>query len=251
MVGGNAANASVGSALQNSFVKKIKEKVRRERKLPEFEYPMLQRRLRRVVLTLILCDEVEVVNEVDEHNKKRLGYGLNNRFAVWKLVKKDVKRKISTMYEQDGDDVVIWTGGRRVRRAFGEQTECACGMSGFPGEVVLFQWHMSVVNVSDTSRDRYLEANFRACVGSRYLHFPICHKGHWTLVLYDTKDGSWKHYNPLMSRTGSEDIHYNVASMLKRNVLDYIRRTCQAAAEDAIVYTEDGNMVLEAVSDCP
>ncbi|KAI8027497.1 hypothetical protein LOK49_LG02G00955 [Camellia lanceoleosa] len=218
MVVGKKAEAPVGFALQNSFVKKIKENVRRERKLPEFEYPMLRGRLRRVD-----------GSEVDEHDKKRSGYGLNNRFAVWKLVKDDVKCKISTAYERDGDEV------------------CCCCLK-------LWACHGTqdmVVNMSDTSRDRYLEANFRACVGCRYLHFPICHKGHWKLVVYDTEDGSWKHYNPLMSRTDSEDRHYNVASILKRNVLDYIRRTCLAAGDNAIVCTEDRNMVLEAVINCP
>ncbi|KAI8030375.1 hypothetical protein LOK49_LG01G04136 [Camellia lanceoleosa] len=113
-----AIKASVGSALQNSFVKKIKEKVRQERKLPEFEYPMVRGHLcrvdesegQRVVsdgginFNIDLCDEVEVVNEVDGHNKKRSGYGLNNRFAIWKLVKEGVKHKISTTYERDGDE---------------------------------------------------------------------------------------------------------------------------------------------------
>ncbi|KAI7991085.1 hypothetical protein LOK49_LG12G01644 [Camellia lanceoleosa] len=60
-----------------------------------------------------LCEEVEVVNEVDEHDKKRSGYRLNNRFAMWKLVKDDMKRKISTAYERDGDDAVIWIGGKK------------------------------------------------------------------------------------------------------------------------------------------
>ncbi|KAI8002852.1 hypothetical protein LOK49_LG08G03378 [Camellia lanceoleosa] len=48
MVRGNAAEASIGSALKNLFVKKIKEKVRRERKLSEFEYLMLRGCIRRV-----------------------------------------------------------------------------------------------------------------------------------------------------------------------------------------------------------
>lgn len=118
MVEGRSSEVSVGSALQNSFVKKIKENVRRERKLLEFEYLILRGRLRRVDrsegqsavsdgginFNIDLCDEVEVVNKVDGHNKKMSGYGLNNRFAVWKLVKEDVKRKISTSYERDEDE---------------------------------------------------------------------------------------------------------------------------------------------------
>ncbi|KAI7998246.1 hypothetical protein LOK49_LG10G00838 [Camellia lanceoleosa] len=203
MVRGKAGEVPVGSALQNSFVKKIKEKVRRERKLPEFEYPMLRGRLRRVDgsegqravsegginFNIDLCEEVEVVNKVDEHDKKRSGYGLNNRFAVWKLVKDDVKRKISTAYERDGDDAVIWTGGKKdvfvyfsdiknlVRHSVtrgnvvdacaellvSKQNVLAAGMVS-PEKSYFFSGICldMVVNMSDTSRDRYLEANFRA-----------------------------------------------------------------------------------------
>ena len=63
----------------------------RESKLPEYENSML-------------CDEGIDIDGNGEHEKKRSGFGVNNRLAVWKLVNEEVKRKLSNAYDRDGDE---------------------------------------------------------------------------------------------------------------------------------------------------
>ncbi|KAI8008376.1 AFG1-like ATPase [Camellia lanceoleosa] len=62
---------------------------------------------------IMLCDDVIDIDGIGEHEKKRSGFGLNNRLAVWKLVNETVKRKLSNAYDRDGDKAVVWTGSTR------------------------------------------------------------------------------------------------------------------------------------------
>ncbi|KAI7995225.1 Protein NPG1 [Camellia lanceoleosa] len=60
----------------------------------------------------------------------------------------------------------------------------------------------------------YVKSNLHAGMGARYMHFPLSHLGHWTLLVYDTEDGSWKHYNSMRSRSGTGGVHYAEAVKL-------------------------------------
>ncbi|CAL5342304.1 unnamed protein product [Camellia sinensis] len=59
------------------------------------------------------------------------------------------------------------------------------------------------------ARFKYVTSNLHAGRDAHYMHFPIFHLGHWTLVVYDTEDGSWKHYNSMWSRTGTGEKNCN------------------------------------------
>ena len=61
---------------------------------------------------------------------------------------------------------------------------------------------------------KYVTSNLHAGRDARYIHFLVCHLGHWTLVVYDTEDGSWKRYNSMRSRMGTGDVHYAEAVKL-------------------------------------
>ncbi|GMP68495.1 hypothetical protein CsSME_00028102 [Camellia sinensis var. sinensis] len=108
-----------------------------------------------------------------------------------------------------------------------------------------------VKHTSATSREKYLEMHIRAASNVRYIHFPMCFKSHWTLVLYDTEDGVWKYYNSLRPRNRGEDIHYKEALVLKEQVLNYVRRARQAVSHEDVVAMQDGDRILESIVDYP
>lgn len=113
-----------GMYLQNSFVRNIKGKVRHERKLPNYEYPMARGHLRKVGIDsrepvlgecqfsfeLIDYDDEVATGEVGELGKIRTGFCLNNRLAVWKLIPEEIKQKVHITYENHGDGRVVWAG---------------------------------------------------------------------------------------------------------------------------------------------
>ncbi|KAI8006829.1 hypothetical protein LOK49_LG07G02809 [Camellia lanceoleosa] len=97
------------------------------------------------------------------------------------------------------------------------------------------------------SRNRYVLDNLRAAKLFRYVHFPLCKDAHWTLVVYDTEDGSWKHFNSMWPRSGILDVHYNEALYLKNIVSEVQRQTIGNESID----TQDCDPPLESVVDCP
>ncbi|KAI8012420.1 hypothetical protein LOK49_LG06G03523 [Camellia lanceoleosa] len=97
------------------------------------------------------------------------------------------------------------------------------------------------------SRNRYVLDNLRAAKLFRFVHFPLCKDSHWTLVVYDTEDGSWKHFNSMRPRSGIVDVHYVEALSLK-NIVSEVQR--QTIGNDAID-TQDCDTPLESVADCP
>lgn len=105
-----------GLGYVNSYVRKIKNKVRRERKMPEFDYPLLVGRTKKTVGNN--CDAVDD-SKHDVHNaiidveavvlpeKKWSGFDLNNRLGVWKMMTMDEKARITKAYERHGDGYVF------------------------------------------------------------------------------------------------------------------------------------------------
>ncbi|KAI7980430.1 hypothetical protein LOK49_Contig148G00001 [Camellia lanceoleosa] len=100
--------------------------------------------------------------------------------------------------------------------------------------------------------ESYVLKNFGASKECRYIHFPICNNAHWTLVVYDAEDGSWKHFNPMRQRSaGRSDVHYNEALVLKERVSVVMKRSLRADGIDEVSIAETFNHPLEAVEDCP
>ncbi|KAI8026107.1 hypothetical protein LOK49_LG02G00499 [Camellia lanceoleosa] len=97
------------------------------------------------------------------------------------------------------------------------------------------------------SRNRYVLDNVHAAKLFRYLHFPICKDSHWTLVVYDNEDGSWKHFNSMRMRSGIVDVHYIEALSLK-NIVSEVQR--QTMGNDSID-TQEYYPPLESVVDYP
>ncbi|KAI7981324.1 hypothetical protein LOK49_Contig50G00001 [Camellia lanceoleosa] len=62
--------------------------------------------------------------------------------------------------------------------------------------------------------EKYVRRNVLAGSEFRYIHFPMCHLAHWTLVVYDTEDGSWKNFNPMRQCGDRTNVHYSEAVIL-------------------------------------
>ncbi|KAF7143417.1 hypothetical protein RHSIM_Rhsim05G0207800 [Rhododendron simsii] len=52
------------------------------------------------------------------------------------------------------------------------------------------------LRIKDQERRRdIIKEQWESGLHYRYLHFPIHHKFHWTLLVHDKNEGTWKHYN--------------------------------------------------------
>ncbi|KAI7987112.1 hypothetical protein LOK49_LG13G01106 [Camellia lanceoleosa] len=192
------------------------------------------------------------VDEIDVQPKKKSGFDMNNRHTVWKMLTAAEKKKITDAYNRDGDSAVMWDGqGHGVAVYFTDvkslvrQSEIranerinegvdAADKSYFFSSICLDM----MKNNNVRSMNRYVLDNLRAAKLFRYVHFPLCKNAHWTLVVYDTEDGSWKHFNSMRLRSG----------ILDKNIVSEVQR--QTIGNDSID-TQDCDLPLESVADCP
>ncbi|KAI7995976.1 hypothetical protein LOK49_LG11G02362 [Camellia lanceoleosa] len=109
------------TALQNSLVRNIKKKNRKEHKLPEYEYPpVLGRQIKpsdRGVVNEGECDskqemedEIIEVDNIADPDSTFTRFDLTNRLPIWKLLSTQEKGKLKEAYEKGGDSAQVWTG---------------------------------------------------------------------------------------------------------------------------------------------
>ncbi|GMP30372.1 hypothetical protein CsSME_00005069 [Camellia sinensis var. sinensis] len=105
----------------------------------------------------------------------------------------------------------------------------------------------TIRDVAEDVRDRYLALRAPHALKARYIQFPIHLDNHWTLMVYDTEEGFWLHYNSMKPRHGREDKHYWEASLLKSYFEEYINRRLKVGT----VETQDLVKELLVVDYCP
>ncbi|KAI8028619.1 hypothetical protein LOK49_LG02G01088 [Camellia lanceoleosa] len=266
--------------VQNLLVHNIKGKVRKERKLADYEYPLLGVRDRRMgsesdnvegEKDCVSGNAVIDVDAVEVTGKKWSGFDINNRLGVWKMMTFEEKTKIkkaAIMWADDATGVTVYFTDLKglVRQSsvrgnvinaytellktkqlklFGNDDQAE--KSYFFSSVCL-----DMVRSADVGGlDKFVRRNISASSMCRFIHFPMCHNGHWTLVVYDTKSGKWKHYNPIRQRLERVDVHYMEALLLKEWVTNVMKQSLIELGMDVVSIEAGFNHVLEAVSRCP
>ncbi|GMP80550.1 hypothetical protein CsSME_00035602 [Camellia sinensis var. sinensis] len=82
------------------------------------------------------CMNVIEVDDVDVKPKKKSGFDINNRHAVWKMMTAAEKKKITDAYNRDGDSAVMWDGqGHGVAVYFTDVKSLVC-QSEIRGNVI-------------------------------------------------------------------------------------------------------------------
>ncbi|THG07714.1 hypothetical protein TEA_009663 [Camellia sinensis var. sinensis] len=177
-----------------------------------------------IVGELLLNDGVIDVDDVVVTGNKWSGFDINNRLGVWKMMTVEEKCRIKQGYDRHGDRAVMWEDG-------------AAGVD-------------IVKNDDVRAMEKFVRTNVSAASECRFIHFPMCHDGHWTLVVYDTEDGTWKHYNPMTQRGDRADVHHNVATLLKERVTNVMKQTLRDFGLDEQSILANFSSSLEAMTKC-
>ncbi|GMP42799.1 hypothetical protein CsSME_00012411 [Camellia sinensis var. sinensis] len=199
-------------------------------------------------------DGVIDVDAVVVSGNKWSGFDINNRLGVWKMMTVEQK---AVMWEDGAAGVVVY---------FSDVKNLIC-QSSIRGNVIdvyvelLKSEHLRTYGDDDLAdklyffstvcldmvknddvrvMEKFVRRNVPAASECRFIHFPICHDGHWTLVVYDKEEATWKHYNPMRQRGDRTDVHHNVATLLKERVSNVMKQTLRAFGSS-----------LEAVSKSP
>ncbi|KAI8026827.1 hypothetical protein LOK49_LG02G00721 [Camellia lanceoleosa] len=213
------------------------------------------------------------VDAVRGSDNKFSGLGINNRHTIRKMMMQQKKDIISSAYERYGDGTTMW-----VRRVDGnavyfsdvraivrqavidtyvemladEQTRLNVEKE-FPETSYFFSSICldMMKNENLSARYNYVTSNLVATKGARYIHFPICHLSHWTLVVYDMDASRLKHFNSMHNRNGPVGVHYAEALYLKNIVSEMQRQMLDAYGRDDVVEMQDFEILLELVVECP
>ncbi|GMP96143.1 hypothetical protein CsSME_00044915 [Camellia sinensis var. sinensis] len=245
-----------------SLVRRVKSKARREWRLQDYEYPGLVKRYRQSKDEGNIDRNTNegVINiEDDEGGRKTwAGFGMKNRYSVWKLLAEDEQKLLQVVYTFEGDEAVMWSaadygvhvnfkdiqalvqGGATVGNVSDAYAEILRSSQNVPAvncaNFSKSYFHNSVCldtmrNPSVTSKDRYLNVHVTTASGCRYVYYPIYHANHWTTMVYDSDSGTWTHYNSIKSHRGNRD---------DRKVQSFVGVT-----------SENIDGPLEALGDCP
>ncbi|KAI7988185.1 hypothetical protein LOK49_LG13G00494 [Camellia lanceoleosa] len=202
----------------NSLVRNIKDKVRKERKLADYEYPLLGVRDRR------MGSESDNVG------------GEKNCVSGNAVIDVDAVEVIDTYTELlKTDQLKVFGNDDQAEKSYFFSSVC-----------------LDMVKSADVEGfDKFVRKNISAGTMCRFIHFPMCHNGHWTLVVYDAESGEWKHYNPMRQRMDRVDVHYTEALLLKERVTNVMKQSLLELGMDVLSIESDFDHVLEAVSRCP
>ncbi|GMP80210.1 hypothetical protein CsSME_00035397 [Camellia sinensis var. sinensis] len=206
------------------------------------------------------------------------GFDINNRLDVWKLMTVEEKCRIKQGYDRHGDRAVMCEVGAAGVVVYFSDVKNLIRQSSIQGNVIdayvelLKSEHLRMYGDDDLAdksyffssvcldmvknddvraMEKFVRTNVSAASECWFIYFPMCYDGHWTLVVYDTEDGTWKHYNPIRWRGDRTDVHHNVTTLLKERVANVMKQTLRDFGLDEQSILVNFSSLLEAVSKCP
>ncbi|CAL5386171.1 unnamed protein product [Camellia sinensis] len=197
-----------------SRVKHIKQKVRKEHWLDEFEYP-----------NLLGQKKGEKGAEKQSH-----ALTLNNKLKVWANMSKLNKQKVQNLHTNDGDKLLVWRRDSKTKDVYFDdiihiikEESITNNMIDAYGKILLELQGLVNPTLEDSAfiftstcliksckstphkRNKLIDVHIKEYQGKRFLIFPIHDNFHWTIVVYDVKDNVWRHYNSLRLRPSIHD----------------------------------------------
>ncbi|KAG5564092.1 hypothetical protein RHGRI_000314 [Rhododendron griersonianum] len=197
--------------------------------------------------------------------------------AVYRLLSSGEKDKIKKMWDEVYTSTIIWSGTVAGCSVFVEDIRQVMVDSALSGNVI--DAYVEVLSIEQGSmpdemqgdctqvmnktvyvftcsfltmlgckcpieRKKVLENMMPRTASYQYVMFPIHFGYHWTLLILDNEEGSWKFYNSMMERTGV-DAHCKAAEQLKNQVESYWKN-----ARGGLLTTQDCEPIV-TVQDCP
>ncbi|XP_028089856.1 uncharacterized protein LOC114290170 isoform X1 [Camellia sinensis] len=106
-----------------SRVKRIKQKVRKEHRLDEFEYPNLPGQKKGKEGAEQQSHAVQIAQDLDKQPPKKQPtkskkLSLNNKLKVWANMNKLNKQKVQNLHKNGGDELLVWRGDSKTKHVY-------------------------------------------------------------------------------------------------------------------------------------
>ncbi|CAL5342396.1 unnamed protein product [Camellia sinensis] len=264
-----------------SRVKRIKQKVRKEHRLEEFEYPNLPGQNKGKEGAEQQSHAVQIAQDLDKQPPKKQPtkfkkLTLNNKLKVWANMNKLNKQKVQNLHKNGGNELLVWRGDSKTKDVYfddiihiiKEKSITNNVIDGY-GEILLELQGLVNPSLEDSSfiftstclkiieqypphkRNKLIDVHIKEYQGQRFLIFPIHDNFHWTIVVYDVKENVWRHYNSLRPREGIHDPHIDKAQILR----DYITALVHNIGPSSPLWTnlssQNTSKTIISVDICP
>ncbi|GMP77262.1 hypothetical protein CsSME_00033587 [Camellia sinensis var. sinensis] len=201
-----------------SRVKRIKQKVRTEHRLDEFEYPNLPGQKKGKEGAQQKSHAVQIAQDLDKQPPKKQPtkskkLSLNNKLKVWANMNKLNKQKVQNLHKNGGDELLVWRGDSKTKHVYFDdiihlikEESITNNVIDAYGEILLELQGLVNPSLEDSSfiftstclkiieqypphkRNKLIDVHIKEYQGQRFLIFPLHDNFHWTIVVYDVKE---------------------------------------------------------------
>ncbi|CAL5398468.1 unnamed protein product [Camellia sinensis] len=84
---------------------------------------------------------------------------------------------------------------------------------------------------------------------NRYIHFPINHDNHWTIVVFDNADGIWRHYDSLRPAKDCHNKHFEIVKEIQQHQLRWNKALL--SNQGNMLSYQECETVIASIEECP
>ncbi|CAL5384098.1 unnamed protein product [Camellia sinensis] len=104
-------------------------------------------------------------------------------------------------------------------------------------------------NQDQALREKLMDSHFPEAMKNRYIHFPINHDNHWTIVVFDNTDGIWKHYDSLRPAKDCHNKHFEIAKQIQQHQLRWNKALLNKQGN--MLSSQECETEIASIEECP
>ncbi|CAL5339606.1 unnamed protein product [Camellia sinensis] len=104
-------------------------------------------------------------------------------------------------------------------------------------------------NQDQALREKLMDSHFPEAMKNRYIHFPINHDNHWTIVVFDNADGIWRHYDSLRPAKDCHNKHFEIAKQIQQHQLRWNKAL--PSKQGNMFSSQECETEIASIEECP
>ncbi|CAL5396843.1 unnamed protein product [Camellia sinensis] len=104
-------------------------------------------------------------------------------------------------------------------------------------------------NQDQALRAKLMDNHFSEAMKNRYIHFPINHDNHWTIVVFDNADGIWRHYDSLRLAKDCHNKHFEIAKQIQQHQLRWNKALL--SKQGNMLSSQECETEIVSIEECP
>ncbi|CAL5323282.1 unnamed protein product [Camellia sinensis] len=131
-----------------------------------------------------------------------------------------------------------------------EKNDLAFARNPYAGRSYVFSTLINtpLQNQDQALREKMMDNHFSEAMKNRYIHFPINHDKHWTIVVFDNADGIWRHYDSLRLAKDCQNKHFEIAKEIQHQLR---WNKALLSNQGNMLSSQECETVIASIEECP